>query len=807
MKRTELLVTATVLTLAGLAELVNGLVRAELLQLAAGDLFAMLVGWGTPLEVLSALGSTVGHSAIAAALKPAMLAGTLENGQAHLAVGALAWISGWAIFAVVLRQPQAAVATPSPALGKPLHPRLAKFVDFHWGTLAAYGFGIFLAEAGFVGLYMGLVAKGAVQGGVAQGGLSPVFAFLWAFGVAMAIAFAGGFVGAANSKRLSTPEATLALLYFGLPIPILLSAMHAVPQLMLNLGYRLREIIYLSSLLGEARPELGYWLVTAALALGFFLGINLGFVSTSSGRLDLRASYELFIATRHVSVFRPRLLLGAFGVLILGIIPPLIIWAIVQAAESVIERTRIRKLGLKDPLEAAAALNELKVRAQTPTAMMTALSVGGVGVGVMALIIVLSVMSGFEADLQQKILGTNSHGVVLKYSPEMPEYQEVLDKIFKVRGVKGATPFILNEVMISSEGNISGSMIKGVDPKTVGTVTDLPSYLLPGGKLEWLDDPSQISAKRLAPLGGPAFDGKPATPDELKRPDGSKAPDIERDPLLELPDKGAGEEVVLPGIILGRELASSLKVVVGDRLNVVSPIGGELGPQGPMPKSRPFRVAGIFYSGMYEYDSKFVYIHLREAASFFNVKGATGIEIKVDDIDNARGTMKSIYDTLEGYPYRTKDWGEMNRNLFAALRLEKLVMGIILSIIVIVAAGLIVATVIMLVLEKRKEIAVLKALGVPDGGIVKIFLTEGLQIGVAGGVLGLIAGLAWCLFIEKVGIKLDPQVYYIPALPVRIEPFQTALAVVIAILVTFLASIYPALKASQVEPVDGLKSE
>src|SRR5207342_3196851 len=148
------------------------------------------------------------------------------------------------------------------------------------------------------------------------------------------------------------------------------------------------------------------------------------------------------------------------------------------------------------------------------------------------------------------------------------------------------------------------------------------------------------------------------------------------------------------------------------------------------------------------------------------------------DVDDARRLTKAIYSKLEGYPYRTRDWGEMNKNLFAALRLEKLVMGIILSIIVIVAAGLIVATVIMLVLEKRKEISVLKALGVPDGGIVKIFLAEGLQIGIAGGLLGLFAGLAWCLLIEKVGIKLDPEVYYIPSLPVKIEPLQTALAVV-----------------------------
>lgn len=804
MTRTRTLALATLFLLLGLVELLVGLVRAELIQLAFGDLSLLVVGWGTFLEVLGGLGTTLGHAELVSNLKSYGSPEALPFAQVHLIIGAVSWILGWTILAFTLKN-EAIQKVPSPAFGKPLHPRLANYVDFHWGTLAAYGFGFLLSQIVFIRLYLAIVGKGTVQGGVVQDGLSPVIAFLVAFAVAMVIAFGGGFLGAANSKRLSTPEATIAMLYFGLPVPVLLTAMHAVPKLMISIGIQLREIIYLSSLLGENRPELGYWLVTSALILGFFLGINLGFVSTSSGRLDLRTSYELFIASRHVAVFRPRLLLKIFGVLILGIVPPLILWAIISAAEKVVERTRVKKLGQKDPLDAAAALNQIKLDEPTPTEMMTELSVGGVGVGVMALIIVLSVMSGFEADLQKKILGTNSHGVVMKYSPEMPEYEDVLAKVRQVRGISGATPFILNEVMISSEGNISGAMIKGIDPKTVGEVTDLPEYLQPGGELEWLSDPTKITKKHLAPFGDPAFDDRPATPDDLPKRDG--ATDIERDPLLELPDKEKEADVVLPGIMMGRELAASLKVVVGDRVNVVSPVGGELGPQGPMPKSRPFRVAGIFYSGMYEYDSKFVYIHLSEAQTFFNIKGATGIEVKVVDVDNARGTMKAVYDTLQGYPYRTKDWGEMNRNLFAALRLEKLVMGIILSIIVIVAAGLIVATVIMLVLEKRKEIAVLKALGVPDGGIVKIFLTEGLQIGVAGSVLGLIAGLAWCLFIERVGIKLDPQVYYIPSLPVRIEPFQTALSVVIAILVTFLASVYPALKASQVEPVDGLKSE
>jgi lipoprotein-releasing system permease protein len=807
--RTRALLAGTVLAGAGLAELVLGLARGGVAGPAVGELLVGLVGWGTLAGLLLALGSAATGPATAEAVRLTQpVAAALDGAALHLGLGAVLWVAGWVLLALALQGPRAEAGARSPAAGSRLHPRMGHEVDLHWGTLTAYGFGILLAELAFIGVYLLLVGKGSAQGSVVEGGLSPVAAFVWSLSLATAVAFGGGFLGAANSRRLSTPEATIALLYFGLPVPALLSAMHANSTLMFKLGFRLKELVYLASLLGENRPELGYWLVTLALMLALFLGINLGFVSTSSGRLDLRASYELFIARRHVQVFRPRLLLGAFAVLILGIIPPLLVWAIVQAAEVAVERTRIRLLGLQDPLAAAEALHALKARAQSPTAMMTALSLGGVGVGVMALIIVLSVMSGFEADLQKKILGTNAHGVVVKYGPDMEEYPEVLRKVRTVRGITGATPFIMNEVMISSEGNISGSMIKGIDPDTVGTVTDLPEYMLPGGKLQWLKEPSRISAQRLTTLDGLALDDRPVErPVERPSPARGAGPeDLEHDPLVRLAP-AVGAEPTLPGIVVGRELAAQLKVRVGDRVNVVSPLGGELGPQGPMPRSRPFRVAGLFYSGMYEYDSKFVYILLSEAQAFFNVKGATGVEVKVADVDNARGIMKAVYDLLDGYPYRTKDWGEMNRNLFAALRLEKLVMGIILSIIVIVAAGLIVATVIMLVLEKRKEIAVLKALGVPDGGIVKIFLFEGLQIGVAGGVLGLVAGLAWCLFIEKVGIRLDPQVYYIPALPVRIEPFQTALSVVIAVLITFLASIYPALKASQVEPVDGLKSE
>ena len=583
----------------GFALLFVGLVRSGLIQLVGAELGASPVGAGPFLGALLGLLSVFQFEHLTTMLKLSLSQAELGNALMwNLAPGLVLWVAGWGALSFGLGSEAVAEAAPSEAVGRPLFPRLANARDFNWGTLAAYGFGVLFAELAFIGAYMVLVGTATTPGSEVRSGMSPIWAFVIAFFLSLLIAFSGGFGGASNAQRLATPEATIALIYFGMPVPLLLSAMHHVPELMTSLGYRLREVVYLSSLLGETRPELGYWLVFAGIALALFLGINFGFVSTGSGKLDLRASYELFISARHVSVFRPRLLLGAFTVLILGIVPPLIIYAIVAAAEAAAERTRIRRLGMKDPLEAARALHELKLKAQTPTAMMTALSVGGVGVGVMALIIVLSVMSGFEADLQKKILGTNAHGVVMKFSLEMPEYDEVMEKLGGVRGIVGRTPFILNEVMIAAEGNISGSMIKGIDPKTVGSVTDLPEYMLPGGSLEGLNDPTTIKHKSLTKsLKDAALDERPA---ELKKDD------ILRDPMIEVAEDGAA--AVLPGLVLGRELAASLKVVVGDAIQVVSPIGGELGPQGPTPKSRAFRVAGIFYSGMYEYDSKFVYI-------------------------------------------------------------------------------------------------------------------------------------------------------------------------------------------------------
>ncbi|WNG56661.1 ABC transporter permease [Archangium gephyra] len=777
--RWSLIWSGALVALVGAVLLGLAITRADAWARVAGTLGLSTLSWGGLLQALNALGLLSMQSALPSAVKPV--------GTEYVIAGAAAWLVGWVVIASGIRRAPASSEGPSPAAGATLYPRLAEYRDFYWSTLGAYGGGILLSELVLI-LLQTFLSSGGGSASAGESGLAPTVAFAVSLVVSSLVAFACGFVGASRARRVAMPEATIGVIYLGLPVPILLTLMEQLPDLQLSLGYRLREVTYLADMLG--RPVIGYWLVFSLLVLMLVLGLNTGFIAAGSGRLDLRVGFELFVARRHVGVFRPSLLLGTLAVLMFGIVPPLIVYGIIRAVEAAVERTRIRTLGLKDPLAAASALNNLKLREQSPTMMMTALSVGGVGVGVMALIIVLSVMSGFEEDLQKKILGAHSHVVVSKYAGQLPEYKRLMEQIAKVPGVQGQTPSIDNPVMVLADDEVQGIVLKGIDPETVGSVLDLRQNMQPGGNLDHLEQPQKIAPRRTM------FGKQPDEPEEEEA----------EDPIIGKSTTSASDKV-LPGIILGRELAAILRVVVGDRVNVISPQGAELGPAGLIPKSRAFRVAGIFYSGMYEYDAKFAYILLAEAQKLFGTDGPSGIELKVADVDDARRISQAVSRELGGYPYRSRDWGEIHRNIFSALRLEKLVMGIILSIIIVVAAGLIVATVIMLVLEKRKEIAVLKALGVSDGGIVKIFLAEGLQIGVAGGLLGLLSGLAWCYFILKVGIKLDPSVYYIPSLPVKIEPVQTALAVVIAVLVTYLASIYPALKASSVEPVEGLKAE
>ncbi len=529
-----------------------------------------------------------------------------------------------------------------------------------------------------------------------------------------------------------------------------------------------------------------------------FAGATLAYLLLGGGRLDPALSYELFIAKSHLRL-SPRTLLGLFAVVVTGVAPGLCValgWSLWRHSA---ERRAVRR-------------GELYERPRLPaTLLMTLISIGGVAIGVWALTVVLSVMSGFEADLKHKILGANAHGVVLKYGQnDFTDWKPVERRVLKVPGVAAATPFLYNEVMLSAGQNLTGAVVKGIDPRTVGTVTDLPRNV-EEGKLEWLDDAAQIPASGIAGgarrslgslLGKEPDAPKAAAPGDVPRasPSAAGAPRGAAPPPAE-PGR------VLPGIVVGRELARTLRVFVGDTVNVVSPFG-DLGPAGPQPKSRTFRVAAVFYSGMYEYDSKFAYLQLAEAQRFFGAGDAvTGLELRVRDVDAARSVMRRVLSALEGYPYRTKDWGEMNRNLFSALMMEKVVMAVILGFIVLVASFIIVATLIMLVLEKTREIAVLKSMGAGLPSVMKIFVAEGLIIGAIGTVFGLILGWGTCLLIDKVGIPLDPEVYYISNLPVLVDPAQFALVALAAMVLSYLATIYPATKAARLRPVDGLRSE
>jgi lipoprotein-releasing system permease protein len=403
-------------------------------------------------------------------------------------------------------------------------------------------------------------------------------------------------------------------------------------------------------------------------------------------------------------------------------------------------------------------------RKQTFISIITVISIAGVTVGVMALIIVLAVMSGFENNLKEKFLGTQAHIHLLKITQEaMDHYEEVIKEVEQVKGVVAASPFIYSEVMLSSESNVFGVMLNGIDPDRAGKVTDLARNMKTGS-------------------------------------------------LQNLKEEG---KETLPGIILGVELAKHLSIAVNDTLQVISPLG-TMTPMGLVPKMKRFRVVGTFYSGMYEFDIKLAYISIESAQKFLNMDSrVTGIEIKVDDIYRAKEIGKEIQHRL-GFSFWPQTWMEMNRNLFSALKLEKILMFILLVLIVLVAAFNIISTLIMVVMEKHKDIAILKSMGATSKGILRIFIIEGLVIGVVGTILGAILGLMAALNLEKItgfleqllGFKiLSGDVYYIDKVPSQVNPLDVGIIILTAILISLLATLYPSWRASKLDPAEALRYE
>ncbi|MGW8323564.1 MAG: FtsX-like permease family protein, partial [Thermodesulfobacteriota bacterium] len=268
-----------------------------------------------------------------------------------------------------------------------------------------------------------------------------------------------------------------------------------------------------------------------------------------------------------------------------------------------------------------------------------------------------------------------------------------------------------------------------------------------------------------------------------------------------------GGEKGLPGLVIGRELSHILGVHVGDRVNMISPLGA-LGPMGMIPKARGFRVTGIFEAGMYEYDASLAYIDIPHAQDFLNMEdGITGVELRLEDIYEAGRVARRLQARL-GYPYHARDWMQMNRNLFAALKLEKIAMFLILTLIILVAAFNIVGTLVMMVIEKSRDIAILKTMGATRRGIMTIFMTQGLFVGILGTALGLAGGYILCYVLQETQlISLPGDVYYLDHLPVHMRAGDFLWVGLAAMLISLLATVYPSLQAAKLDPIEPLRYE
>lgn len=428
--------------------------------------------------------------------------------------------------------------------------------------------------------------------------------------------------------------------------------------------------------------------------------------------------------------------------------------------------------------------------------IISLLSISGVALSSFAMCVVISVTGGFGADLKSKILNNNAQiRVAQKDAGGFEYWREVLDNVRLVPGVQGATPVVTGEVMASSPTNTAGMIVRGVETSSVGSVIDIPQHL-EVGSFQYLDDPEALlSLPEDTPIGrgaegelylkGPSWD-KEGEGSELGR---SKVEDVH------------------PGIILGSGLAKSLHVYVGDVLTLVSPMG-DLGPSGILPRTRKFRVAGIFYSGMYEYDASHAYVQLEAAQELLDLGHyVTSIDVRVREVETVEKTTPEVRAALGREDLEASDWKEMNRNLFSALELEKIASFVILSIAIAVASFCIICTLLLMVTEKSKEIAILKAMGTSDRKVLSLFMTEGMFIGGVGTLFGVLTGLISMLSLQKFGVRLDPNIFYINRLPVHVDVMDYLLIALCAFLITTIATLYPAYAASRLRPVEGIRYE
>lgn len=584
--------------------------------------------------------------------------------------------------------------------------------------------------------------------------------------------------------------------------------------------------------------------------------------------------------------------------------------------------------------------------------VITLISVGGVSVGVMALIVVLSVMGGFEADFREKITGSKAHVVISARDGYIENYEEIRAIALETDRVEGANGYVEAEVMLNSPTNLQAAILRGIDYREIVTTTKLGDYI-EEGKLEYLEDPDALPSismvgsivqrgtlsiqsdtedggltdekvDRLEQAGARAaiaFAGDkhgawiakgsqeielpagvetaPETvvgdanspknaernADELaKKGELYDLPDV--DPIAPMPGRRSAVDVgnnasdgdlspellaaigedrwvdsesspsvwqpaaigdaqagatqydrepnavllpqnkrtrtmkAMPGldgsdssrrvgaIILGRELKNNLTLYLGGELNIMSP-SGDIGPAGNLPKSRPFKVVGSYYSGMFEYDAKMAYISLADAQAFLGIGNAvTGIDVKCSRLEDSKQVRDALREKLKDYPnVQVDDWLTLNSSLFGAIMLEKVAMFVILTSIILVASFNILCLLIMMVIEKAREIAIFKAMGARDSSIVRMFVVQGAIIGGLGTAIGLILGLGLCVIIAQLGIKMPGNVHYITQIPVTVNAFEVVVICVASIAISLLATVLPSRMAVKLDPVSGLRCE
>jgi lipoprotein-releasing system permease protein len=400
-------------------------------------------------------------------------------------------------------------------------------------------------------------------------------------------------------------------------------------------------------------------------------------------------------------------------------------------------------------------------RRETFISLITVISVLGVMIGVMTLNVVMAVMSGFEETLRDRLLGINAHIALIRSGEPLRDYENLIQQVSKENGVVAATPTIYGQVMLTAGSRVAGVVVRGIDPDRVNRVVNVQSFLKEGN------------------LNG-----------------------LKTQHPIQVEDR----TVLLPGIILGERLANQLGVFTGSAVQVVSPLGSPTAI-GMIPKVRRFFVAGILRTGMSEIDSTLVFMGLAEAQRFFELGDAvTNIELRIQNVDQSRQVAEQIQRRL-GFPYFAEDWTRLWPNLFSALKLEKTVYFLVLLLMVLIGAFNIVSTLVMVVMEKKKDIAILRSMGATQQSIRRVFLLKGCIIGVLGTTLGLILGLLVCGLISQYQFELPDGVFLIKTVPVRIYAGNFILVALASFVVCLIASIYPARQAAKLDPVEIIRYE